>query len=138
MPFELDLPIHYASIDYARIVYYPQFVHFCHVTKEEMFPEVVGRTYADLLQEDGLGYPTVKSEAEFLAPVAYGERLTMTMAVERIGTSSVDFRYEGRRQSDGVLAFRVRNTEVCIDMEAWKPHPIPDSHRTAFEAIRLD
>lgn len=135
MAFEFDLPIHYASIDYARIVYYPQFVHFCHVTKEEMFPQVVGQTYADVMQKDGLGYPTVKSEAEFLAPVAYGERLTMTMSVTRIGRASVDFLYEGRRQSDGKLAFRVRNTEVCVDMDAWASHPIPDPHRRAFESL---
>ena len=135
MPFELDLPIHYASIDYARIVYYPQFAHFCHVTKEEMWPQVIGTTYAALLQEEKLGYPTVTSNAEFLAPVAYGDRLTMTMTVERIGRSSVDFCYEGRRQSNGKLAFRVRNTEVCVDMDNWGAHPIPDAHRTAFESL---
>lgn len=135
MAFELDLPVHYASIDYARIVYYPQFVHFCHVTKEEMFPRVVGLTYADLIQKEHLGYPTVKSSAEFLAPVAYGDRLTMRMTVERIGTSSVDFLYEGFRQRDEVLAFRVRNTEVCVRMDPWGSHPIPDHHRKAFESL---
>jgi YbgC/YbaW family acyl-CoA thioester hydrolase len=135
MAFEFDLPIHYASIDYARIVYYPQFVHFCHVTKEEMFPVVVGVTYAALIQEQGLGYPTVKSEAEFLGPVAYGDRLRMRMTVERLGESSVDFRYEGRRLSDGELAFRVRNTEVCVEIAAWNSTPIPDSHRKAFQSL---
>ena len=136
MGFTFDLPVRYGSVDFARIVYYPQFLHFCHVTKEAMFPEVVGISYADLLTKEKVGYPTVKSAADFKAPVAFGETLEMRMIVERIGTSSVDFRYEGRRSSDGALAFVVRNTEVAVNMEEWGSIPIPANHREAFETLR--
>ncbi len=135
MAFEFDLPVHYASIDFARIVYYPQFLHFCHVTMEEMFREVVGVSYPDALQKEQVGYPTVKSEADFERPVAYGETLRMRMSVTRIGTSSIDFLYEGRRSSDGELAFRVHNTQVAVNMAAWGSTPIPDHHRAAFERL---
>lgn len=135
MAFTLELPVRYGSVDFARIVYYPEFLHFCHVTKEAMFPAVVGISYADLLLKEKVGYPTVRSAAEFKRPVAYGESLSMTMVVERIGTSSVDFRYEGRRSSDGELAFVVRNTEVAVDMEAWGSVAIPAHHREAFTTL---
>ena len=135
MAFSFDLPVRYASIDYARIVYYPQFLHFCHIAMEEMFAAVVGVTYPDALQKEKVGYPTVKSEAEFAKPVAYGETLEMSIAVARMGTASIDFVYEGRRSSDGELAFRVRNTQVAVDMDAWESTPIPDHHRTAFEGL---
>lgn len=135
MAFHFDMPVRYGSIDFARIVYYPQFLHFCHVTKEAMFDEAVGISYPDLLTRDKVGYPTVKSNAEFLEPVGYGETLRIKMVVERIGTSSVDFRYEGRRSSDGKLAFRVRNTEVAVNMDAWTSIPIPTRHRQVFESI---
>lgn len=138
MTYTFDLPVRYASIDFARIVYYPHFLHFCHVTKEAMFDDVVGISYPDLLTRDKVGYPTVKSAAEFKRPVGYGETLHMTMIVERMGTSSVDFRYEGRRSSDGKLAFVVRNTEVAVSMDAWKSVPIPTVHRHAFEKLVED
>lgn len=138
MPFTFELPVRYGSIDFARIVYYPQFLHFCHVTKEAMFDEVVGISYADLLTRDKVGYPTVKSAAEFKRPVGYGETLTMRMIVERLGTSSVDFRYEGSRSSDGELAFVVRNTEVAVSMDAWQSVPVPAHHRRAFERLMED
>ena len=128
MAFTFQLPVRYGSIDFARIVYYPQFLHFCHVAMEEMFAAVVGVTYPDALQKEKVGYPTVKSEADFLKPVAYGEVLEMTVGVERIGTSSIVFVYEGRRTSDGRPAF--------VDMDAWKSIPIPAHHRTAFESLR--
>lgn len=136
MAFSFDLRVRYASIDFARIVYYPQFLHFCHVTMEEMFREMVGVEYAKALQEEKIGYPTVKSEAEFVSPVAYGETLRMTMTCTRIGNSSVDFTYEGRRSSDDKLAFRVHNTQVAVDMDAWKSTPIPEHHRVAFLRLK--
>ena len=136
MAFTFSLPVRYGSVDYARIVYYPQFLHFCHVAMEEMFDAVVGVSYPDALQKEKVGYPTVKIEAEFNEPVAYGETLEMSVAVERIGTSSIVFRYEGVRSSDGKPAFRVRNTQVAVNMEAWGSTPIPDHHRKAFETLR--
>ena len=89
MPFTFRLPVRYGSIDYARIVYYPQFLHFCHIAMEEMFAAVVGVTYPDALQKEKVGYPTVKSEAEFAKPVAYGETLEISIAVARLGTASI-------------------------------------------------
>ena len=135
MAFTFRLPVPYASIDFARIVYYPQFLHFCHLTMEAMFAEVVGVTYPDALQREKVGYPTVKSEAEFIAPVAYGNDLDMRLTVERIGTSSIVFLYEGARTSDGRPAFRVRNIQVAVDMDAWKSTPIPEHHRRAFASL---
>ncbi len=136
MPFTFDMPVRYGSIDYARIVYYPQFLHFCHIAMEEMFQEVVGVSYPDLLQKEKVGYPTVKSEADFVKPVAFGEVLTMSVSVERMGTSSIVFVYEGKRSSDGDVAFRVRNVQVAVDMDAWESTPIPDHHRKALETLQ--
>ena len=138
MSFTCTMPVRYGSIDYARIVYYPQFLHFCHVAMEEMFAAVVGVSYPDALQQEKVGYPTVRSEAEFARPVAYGETLEIRVTVPRMGTASIDFVYEGRRSSDGELAFRVRNTQVAVDMEAWESTPIPAHHRKAFETLAVD
>jgi len=100
-----------------------------------MCAAVVGVTYLDALQKEKVGYPTLKREADFISPVAYGEELEMSVAVGRMGTSSVVFVYEGRRSSDGELAFRVRNVQVAVDMDAWKSTPIPEHHRAAFATL---
>ena len=133
--FEHNYEVPYGAVDFARIVYYPQFLHFCHLTMEAMFKHHVGVTYATTLQVEKVGYPTVKSEAEFSRPVPYGESLRLRMLTERIGNASVHFRYEGFKASDDALAFRVRNIQVAVDMDAWKSVPIPDLHRRAF--VRL-
>lgn len=136
MPFECTIPVRFGDIDIAKIVYYPRFLHFCHVAMEECFGAVVGQPYHETVMRDRVGYPTVKAEAEYLAPVGFGEVIRMSVIAEHVGNASVRWRYEGRRQSDGVLAFRVRNTCVAVDMDAWKSIPIPARHRKAFETLR--
>lgn len=135
--FRFDHVVRYGSIDFARIVYYPQFLHFCHVTMEEMFPAVVGVSYPDAIQKERVGYPTVRADAEFVEPVPYGETLSIALSVEGLGRSSVRFLYEGTKKSDGRLAFRVRNVQVAVDLDAWKSTPIPPHHRKAFEGLQI-
>src|SRR5262245_26739923 len=136
MPFECRIPVRFGDIDIAKIVYYPRFLHFCHVAMEAFFGNVVHVPYQEAVMREKVGYPTVKAEAEYLLPVGFGEVIRMRMHVEHLGTSSVRVRYEGHRQSDGKLAFRVRNTSVAVDMDAWKSVPVPAAHRAAFESIR--
>ncbi len=135
MPFECRIPVRFGDIDIAKIVYYPRFLHYCHVAMEEMFGAVVGVPYHETIMREKVGYPTVKAEAEYLLPVGFGEVIRMVMTPEHIGDSSVRWRFEGYRVSDGKLAFRVRNTCVAVQMEAWKSVPIPAAHRAAFQTL---
>ena len=53
----------------------------------------MGRPYPDVFR-DGLGFPTVKVEMEFLSPVHYGDHVDIDVTIERVGRSSVQIRYE--------------------------------------------
>ena len=103
MPFECRIPVRFGDIDIAKIVYYPRFLHFCHVAMEEFFGAVVGVPYHETVMREKVGYPTVKAEAEYLKPVGFGEVIRMVVYAEHVGTSSVRLRYEGYRTSDGEL-----------------------------------
>jgi 4-hydroxybenzoyl-CoA thioesterase len=136
MPFECRIPVRFGDIDIAKIVYYPRFLHFCHVAMEEMFGAVIGVPYHETVMREKVGYPTVKAEAEYLKPVGFGETIRMEVTAEHLGTSSVRFLFRGYRVSDGELAFRVKNTCVAVDMDAWKSVSIPVHHRAGFERLR--
>jgi 4-hydroxybenzoyl-CoA thioesterase len=135
MPFRCRIPVRFGDVDYAKIVYYPRFLHFCHVAMEEMFRGVIGIPYHDAIMKEKVGYPTVHVEADYRLPVGFGETLDMDVSVEHIGRRSVRFRYEGRRSSDGALAFTVHNVCAATQMDAWHSVPIPAHHRKGFEAI---
>jgi 4-hydroxybenzoyl-CoA thioesterase len=127
--FETSIIVRFGDLDPAGVAYYPRLVHYLHVAFEDFFVGHVGRPYADVIAE-GLGFPTVKLEMEYESPVRLGERVDVTVAVERIGRTSADVRYEAR-VGDRV-AFRARNVVVAIDMKTFEPRPIPDWLRERF------
>ena len=134
--FTCEIPVHFGYVDQARIVYYPHFFHFCHIAMEEAFRAVVGIPYRDVLEKDRLGFPAVHIETDFETSVGYGETIRMDVTVERIGTSSVEFRYEGRKASDGARAFVARITTVAVNMDRFESVPVPPRYREGLARLK--
>jgi 4-hydroxybenzoyl-CoA thioesterase len=91
----------------------------------------VGRPYPEVYRE-GIGFPTVRVEMEFLSPVRYGDCVFVALTVERVGNSSVQIRYAGSVEDRPV--FRARNVAVVVDMKTFRPTPLPAWLRERFEA----
>jgi 4-hydroxybenzoyl-CoA thioesterase len=133
--FKTSILVRFCDLDPAGIAYYPNLVNFLHVAFEDFFAGHVGRPYPDVFRE-GIGFPTVKVEMEYLSPVHYGDRVEVSVMVEKVGRSSVAFRYEGAVA--GKPVFRARNTAVVVDMRTFKPMPVPDHLRERFLAAAVD
>ncbi|HJS59390.1 MAG TPA: thioesterase family protein [Vicinamibacteria bacterium] len=128
--FSTTILVRFCDLDPAGIAYYPNLVNYLHVAFEDFFAGFIGRPYPDVFRE-GLGFPTAKVEMEYLSPVHYGERVSVAVAVEHLGRSSVRFRYEG--SVDGRPVFLARNTAVIVDMRAFRPIPIPEQLRNRLK-----
>ena len=129
--FTTNILVRFGDLDAAGIAYYPNLVNFLHESFEDFFAGHVGRPYPEVYRE-GIGFPTVKVEMEFLSPVHYGDSVTVRVTVERIGRSSVQIRYEGAVKDHPV--FRARNVAVVVDMRTFRPMPLPAWLRERFEA----
>lgn len=93
-PFTYVTPVRFADVDHAGIVYYPRFFHLFHLAFEELFRQRIGgRAYVDLLDRDRVGFPAVRAEAEFKAPLRFGDTAEIELTVARLGTKSITFRY---------------------------------------------
>jgi 4-hydroxybenzoyl-CoA thioesterase len=124
--FRTTILVRFCDLDPAGIAYYPNLVNFLHVAFEDFFAGHMGRPYPEVFKE-GLGFPTVKVEMEYLSPVHYGDRVTVSVGVEQVGRSSVRFRYEG--SVDGRAVFKARNTAVVVDMRSFRSITIPEHLR---------
>jgi len=129
--FKTSILVRFGDLDAAGIAYYPNLVNFLHESFEDFFAGHVGRPYPEVYRE-GIGFPTVKVEMEFLSPVHYGDRVDVGVLVERVGRSSVQIRYEGAVGERPV--FRARNVAVVVDMRSFRPIPMPPWLRERFEA----
>ena len=131
MAFTTSILVRFGDLDAAGIAYYPNLVNFLHEAFEDFFAGHVGRPYPEVYRE-GVGFPTVKVEMEFLSPVRYGDRVQVGLTVERVGNSSVQIRYAG--SVDGRAVFSARNVAVVVDMKTFRPTPLPAWLRERFEA----
>ena len=92
--FRHDLPVRFGDVDHAGIVYYPRFFHFFHVAFEELWRARVGaRAYAELIDRDRVGFPAVRAECAFTAPLRFGDTAEIEVTVARLGGKSITFRY---------------------------------------------
>ncbi len=126
-PFVYATPVRFADVDHAGIVYYPRFFHYFHVAFEELFRSRMGaRGYVDLLDRDRVGFPAVRAEADYQAPLKFGDTAEISLVVERMGRTSITFTYIVRRQEDGVPCATGKVVCAVVDLSAFKSAPVPE------------
>ena len=133
MPFTTRIVVRFGDCDPAGLVYYPALFHYCHVAMEEFFVARCGKSYARLMAEERLGFPTVNASAEFFAPFVYGEEAEVEVFVSRVGTSSATFEYRLRRAGEDALRARATLVQVALNLDERRPVPVPEELRRAFE-----
>ncbi|MFN0059114.1 MAG: acyl-CoA thioesterase [Planctomycetota bacterium] len=137
MEFCLAIPVRFADIDPAGVVYYPNYFHYCHSVFEEFFGAAHGMSYADWTTKRRIGFPARHVEGDFEAPIRYGDALTMALHIGRIGRTSVEFLFEARvATAAGGAPTRVASfkaTKVCVDLASLTPCVIPAELRSVFE-----
>jgi YbgC/YbaW family acyl-CoA thioester hydrolase len=99
---------------------------------EEFFAERCGIAYHRLMADERIGFPTVKTEAEFFVPLVYGDEAEIKISVVRVGQSSVTFNYDIHRAGDSVLCARSMNIHVSMNLDTRRSVPIPDRYRQLF------
>jgi YbgC/YbaW family acyl-CoA thioester hydrolase len=131
LTFKTSILVRFGDLDAAGIAYYPNLVNFLHEAFEDFFAGHVGRPYPEVFR-DGIAFPTVKLEMEFLSPVHYGDHVDVGVTVERVGRTSLQVRYEA--SVAGWPVFKARTIAVVVDMRTFKPTPLPPSLREKFES----
>jgi 4-hydroxybenzoyl-CoA thioesterase len=92
--FTYATPVRFADIDHAGIVYYPRFFHYFHVAFEELWRAKIGpQAYSDIIDRDRIGFPAVRAECDYKAPLKFGDTAEIEVSIPRLGTKSITFRY---------------------------------------------
>ena len=134
MVFSTRIIVRFADCDPVGFVYYPRVLHYCHVCMEEFFAERCGITYQKLLDEERIGFATVKIEAEYFVPLLYGDTAEVELEVTDLGRSSARFNYSIKRADDLVLCAQSSQIQVAMDIDKRKAIPLPEKYRVAFSS----
>jgi 4-hydroxybenzoyl-CoA thioesterase len=122
--FSTRISVRFGDCDPAGLVYYPVLFHYCHAAMEEFFAARCRMSYASVMAERRLGFPTVNVRAEFFAPLVYGDEALVEVWVSKVGRTSATFEYRLRRAADGTLCASATHVQVSMNLEG-APPPSP-------------
>ena len=135
-PYRAELVVRFGHIDSAGIVYYPRLVNYFHVAMEEFFGAVLETNYSSFLAEHRLGLPAARLEVDFLRPLRYGDHIQIEVIIEKIGTSSIIWRYRIFRPDEDAPAAQARIVTVNVGMDTFDKQPVPGWLRQRLEAYQ--
>jgi 4-hydroxybenzoyl-CoA thioesterase len=124
--------VKFEDVDVARVVFFARFLAYAHEAMEHFFHDADGH-YAGMVMDRGLGFPAVRAEVTYHAPLRYGDVVDIETTTARLGNRSATLRYRFRRQ-DGVLAAEVLHTVVVSDLGPMKSRAMPDDVRRVLVA----
>jgi 4-hydroxybenzoyl-CoA thioesterase len=122
--------VRFADCDPAGIVFFPQYLVMLNTAVETWFDEALRIPYAQVIGERRLGLPTVRLEVDFTAVSRHGDELSLAIAVEQIGRSSLTLRHEVRGGT--TLRLRARQVIVCTSLATHRAMPLPEDLRAAI------
>lgn len=128
--FRRERLIRFSDCDPAAIVFYPQyFVMFNGLVED--WVDALGVGYQRLVIQRRVGLPTVRLEADFRAVSRMGDRVTLSLAVERLGGRSLTLglRCEG---AEGDLRMNVRQVLVTTSLDSHRAIEVPADLRDAI------
>jgi 4-hydroxybenzoyl-CoA thioesterase len=126
--FSLRRTVRWGDADPAGLIYGPRCFDYAVETVEAFYEAVLGLGFLDLHRAHRMGAPWVHAGCDYLRPLGPGDEVEVTLAVERVGTSSIAYRIEGAGP-DGATAFRVTLVSAMVDLDTRKPTPVPEAIR---------
>ena len=129
--FEYSRPVRWSDLDPAGIVYFPRFFEFCHETLESLFSALPGG-YPALTMQRRIGVPTVHLEADFRAPLRYGETCVVRTVVTRVGRTSISFTHTLTGTTDGGIRAVITHVIAVTDLVTLRAIEIPADMRAVL------
>jgi 4-hydroxybenzoyl-CoA thioesterase len=132
-----ERPVRFDEVDPAGLVFFARYMNFAHEAVENFFAELPGG-YPALILGRKVGLPIVHLEADFRAPLRYGDELRVETSCEKVGRTSATLRHRIMRRSDRTACAELRQVVATISLETAKSCPMPDDVRRVLEAHRVD
>ena len=130
--FQYRHHVRWGECDPAGIVYAPNILGYALQAVEAWFEEAVGESWSAVIAGRGLATPWAHVDLDFVKPMRPGDRITVGLVLDTLGTSSLGFTAVGVDR-DGAQLFRARLVSCFVRQATGRPAPIPEDlrHRMA-------
>ncbi len=130
--FTRTVQIRFSHCDPAGIVYFPHYFNMFNGRIEHWYTEELKVNYAELNLHDQHGFPFGPIDTDFKLPSRMGDRLDLTLLIEKVGRSSLGLMIVGHH--DGIERLRARTLTAMMSLASRRSVEMPISLRHSFEA----
>lgn len=124
MQFTWPIRIYYEDTDAGGVVYYANYLKFMERARTEWL-RAIGFDQSRMLDQLGLGFVVTEARARYRRPARLDDELMVGVAVESARGARIQFRQDIHRV-DGELLCRGRVDIACLDLNTFRPQPVPD------------
>ena len=132
--FRVSRIVEFGDTDMAGIVHFANFFRFMEAA-EHAYLRACGLSVVTTWEGQPITFPRVSATCDYLRPVRFEDELTIGVHVERIGRTSITYRFTVSRAEDEVARGQI-TTVLCRVREghALEPFPFPDELRRRIAA----
>jgi 4-hydroxybenzoyl-CoA thioesterase len=133
--YRRSLLVRFGYCDPAGIVFYPRYLEIFNELVEDWCREELKFSFSEIVTERGWGLPTVHLEVDFTSPSFFGEVLSATLSLLRLGTSSISLEIS-LHGPGGIARVCGRVVLVLVDRRTNRAIPIPEDLRARIQAFQ--
>lgn len=128
-------PVRFTHTDPAGYVFFPRFFEMFQACVEDWFNTGLEVDYAKQILEYGVGLPTAHVECDFSLPCKLGEKIEISLSVEKVGNSSIAILFVGRVNGEDRL--HAKSVLVAISTKNGRPVPLSKELRSKLSEYQL-
>jgi uncharacterized protein (DUF924 family)/acyl-CoA thioesterase FadM len=139
IPFTFRRRLNWGDSDTAEIGYVSKLIDFGQEAVEMWWEAVLGTNWY-LMKQDNMANPAVSIQIDFLAPVVVGDRVDVSVLIEKLGNASIAYRIEGHKVGGGHVFTGLYTHALVTDVHSdkIKAKPFPDGWRRQIEGYRRE
>jgi 1,4-dihydroxy-2-naphthoyl-CoA hydrolase len=119
--------VRFQDVDAAGIIFYPRILEYMSDAYIAMMMSA-GWDLPRELHTGTVGTPLVHAEADYLAPLRFGDEVSVEVVGVKVGETSFTVGYRVR-MANGKVAAVGQTVHVCLDRATFKPQAIPEGLR---------
>ena len=128
---EHEVTVRFHHVDSAGILYFSRVFELCHEVLEELL-QAAGFPLNDVLRAHDWLMPIVHASSEYRKPMRLGEKIRVGVLIDRVGDSSLSFKYRLMGE-DGDLRAEVSLVHVVLNADTFQSRAVPAEF---LEALR--
>ena len=131
--FRTTRVVEFGDTDMAGIVHFANFFRYMEAA-EHAFLRSLGLSVVMEYEGAKYGLPRVSASCDYIRPARFGETLTITIAVEKLGRSSIAYAFDFRREDEEIARGRVTAVFCRFDEDGPKAAELPEAFRRKLAA----